>query len=238
MPAKARRRENRDREPAPDSGDDPVFPRKRNHQQGSAVPGHAPDVHEGACIDRRETDDGDCHGDGCRCGDEAESAVANDIIAGEHTIEHLRCEDDRCEHAHHRELLRVADRAGDAGLVQKFQQRSVAAQGKDRRHDADQQHQPAASRPNKRASDAESDGQQSDVNAEQKRRAHSGIQAATPVPHHALHRDVAEDIGINQFGELRPRHTPCADEIKVERSRTRRRRVSTRPRLRAVRSGP
>src|SRR6266550_4070392 len=49
----------------------------------------------------------------------------------------------------------------------------------------------AAARPCECAADAEGHRQQTDVNAEQERRAHSGIEAAAPVPHHVLDRDVA-----------------------------------------------
>ena len=209
-------------QPAAHCGDDPVGPRQIHHHVRASVLRHAPDVHERPRVEGRERADRQRCGDGGGRCCESQRGLADDLIAGEHAVEHLRRENDRREDPHHRELLRIADGRRDSRSVQPFEQGSVIAECENRGGARDDQHQPPAARPNERSSDAERDRQHAHVDAEEKRRAHSGIEAAAPVPHHPMDRDVAEDVGIDQLRELRPRHAPRTDEIEAEHSRARR----------------
>ena len=178
-------------------------------------------MHECARVNGREAGDRQRGRNDGRRGDEAERAVADDGVAGEQAIEHLRREHDRREDADHGELLRIADRRGDACFVENLQQWRVSSEREDRGDDRDQQHEPPTARSGERASDTERDREQARVHAEQKRRPHSRIQPAAPVPHHMLHGNVPEDVGIDQLREFCPGHTPRRNQIELERPRAR-----------------
>ena len=129
----------------------------------------------------------------------------------------MRGEDDDGEDAEHRELLGITDRRGDAGAIEPPQQRRVPAEREERGEEAEEQHQAPPARPHERAPDREGDDEEADVDAEEERRSHPGVQPARPVPHHAVDGEMAEDIGEDQLAVLRPRHAPSADQVEIKR---------------------
>ena len=71
-----------------------------------------------------------------------------------------------------------------------------------------------------RAADGQRNHRQADIDAEEKRRSHPGVQPPRPVPHHAIDGEMAEDVGEDQLAVLRPRHAPGADQVEIKRPGT------------------